>query len=138
MDDGVFEELRRCGTDRPARLLMARWQRDGAALLLLLLVARHSGVPVSGLLGQSRGRSRVAGARQLAMYLTSVLLDRTQTDVGRLYGRDRTTVTHACRVIEDRRDDPAFEAEVAALERRFALEAGRAPAAAGEARHALA
>ena len=31
--------------------------------------------------------------------------------------RDRTTVGHACQVVEDRRDEPAFDAFVATLER---------------------
>jgi chromosomal replication initiation ATPase DnaA len=66
------------------------------------------------------------------MYLTHVLLSRTLTEVGRLYGRDRTTVAHACNAVEDRRDDPALEAEIEAIESRLAAE----PDVAEELRHA--
>jgi hypothetical protein len=29
--------------------------------------------------------------------------------VGRLFERDRTTAAHACRLVEERRDDPAID-----------------------------
>jgi hypothetical protein len=31
-------------------------------------------------------------------------------------GRDRSTVTHACSIMEERRDDPAFDRWIDALE----------------------
>ena len=63
-----------------------------------------------GLLGHpTRGRSRVAFARQVAMYLAHVMFGLTLTDVGRAFGRDRTTVSHACALVEDARDNPEFD-----------------------------
>jgi chromosomal replication initiation ATPase DnaA len=63
-----------------------------------------------GLLGHpTRGRSRVAFARQVAMYLAHVTFGLTLTDVGRAFGRDRTTVSHACALVEDARDNPDFD-----------------------------
>lgn len=59
--------------------------------------------------GPSRGRAHVAYARQVAMYLAHVAWGMSLTDVGRLFDRDRTTVAHACEVVEDRRDDPAMD-----------------------------
>ncbi len=56
-------------------------------------------------------------ARQIAMYVCHVVLRLSLSEIGRAFGRDRTTVGHACHVVEDRRDDPAFEAFVSALER---------------------
>ncbi|MGE0024726.1 MAG: hypothetical protein AB7S70_13975, partial [Hyphomicrobium sp.] len=38
------------------------------------------------------------------------------TDVGQVFSRDRTTVAHACAVIEDRRDDPAFDRALELME----------------------
>jgi len=64
----------------------------------------------------SRGRAKVALARQVAMYLAHVACGLTLTDTGRLFGRDRTTVAHACGVIEDRRDDPLFDRSLDLLE----------------------
>ncbi|OYW54589.1 MAG: hypothetical protein B7Y80_05960 [Hyphomicrobium sp. 32-62-53] len=57
----------------------------------------------------NRGPARVALARQVAMYLTHVACGLTLTDVGRLFARDRTTVAHACAVVEDLRDDAKFD-----------------------------
>ena len=64
----------------------------------------------------TRGRAPVAFARQVAMYITHVGLGLTLTDVGTAFGRDRTTVRHACRSIEDRRDEPAFDRTLDLLE----------------------
>lgn len=64
----------------------------------------------------TRGRARVALARQVAMYLAHVGCGLSLTETGRLFGRDRTTVAHACGVIEDRRDDPVFDRALDLLE----------------------
>jgi chromosomal replication initiation ATPase DnaA len=64
----------------------------------------------------TRSRAPVALARQVAMYLTHVAYGFTLTDVGRLFSRDRTTAAHACRLIEDKRDDPAFDVSLDCLE----------------------
>ena len=57
----------------------------------------------------TRGRPRVAFARQVAMYLAHVACGLNLTEVGHLFSRDRTTVAHACGLIEDLRDDGAFD-----------------------------
>jgi hypothetical protein len=66
--------------------------------------------------GPSRGNAEVALARQIAMYLMHVSCEMSQVDVGRLFHRDRTTVRHACAVIEDRRDDAQFEQTMVLVE----------------------
>lgn len=66
------------------------------------------------------------------MYLMHVVLRRPYAEVARFFGRDRTTVAHACSHIEDRRDEPAFEADVARLESLIAGE----PEPVAERRHA--
>jgi chromosomal replication initiation ATPase DnaA len=43
------------------------------------------------------------------MYLAHVAGGLTLTDVGRRFGRDRTTVAYACLLIEERRDDPRLD-----------------------------
>lgn len=68
-----------------------------------------------------RCRRQVAFARQVGMYLAHVGGGLPMTEVGRMFARDRTTVSHACAVIEDRRDDPTFDRALAVLE--FALTA---------------
>ncbi|MBN9259243.1 MAG: hypothetical protein J0I57_08215 [Hyphomicrobium sp.] len=70
-----------------------------------------------GLLGHpTRGSSRVAFARQVAMYLAHVTFGLTLTTVGRAFGRDRTTVAHACALVEDARDNPDFDRTLELLE----------------------
>jgi len=64
----------------------------------------------------TRCRAQVALARQVAMYLAHVAYGFTLTDVGRLFKRDRTTAAHACRLIEDKRDDTAFDVSLDCLE----------------------
>lgn len=67
------------------------------------------GVPLNELRATTRRKAHIASARQVAMYLAHVTCGLTLTEVGTLFGRDRTTVAHACGVVEDRRDDPCFD-----------------------------
>lgn len=59
----------------------------------------------------------VSRVRQIAMYVAHVVLRLTMGEVGAGFGRDRTTVLHACQVIEDLRDDPEFDRVVLMTER---------------------
>ena len=81
-----------------------------------IAVAQVFGVDAAALDGGTRGRAEVALARQAAMYLAHVACEKTLTEVGRMFARDRTTVAHACAVIEDRRDDPMFDRVIELLE----------------------
>lgn len=55
--------------------------------------------------------------RQISMYVCHVVLQISLTDIGYAFRRDRSTVSHACHVVEDRRDDPAFDDFIASVER---------------------
>lgn len=59
----------------------------------------------------------VARVRQIAMYVAHVQLQLSMSEVGRGFGRDRTTVLHACHLIEDMRDDPEFDRHVSLTEK---------------------
>ena len=65
-------------------------------------------------------RPRAAFARQVAMYLAHVACGSSLTEVGALFARDRTHVSHACSVVEDRRDDPELDGRLEHLERAVA------------------
>lgn len=64
-----------------------------------------------------RTSNGVARVRQIAMYVTHVSLGVTMQEVGRGFGRDRTTVRHACHLVEDMRDDEDFDLAVVRTER---------------------
>lgn len=113
------------------RVLSGGREVDPPATDVAELIAGEFGVPLAMLFKASRCTAPVALARQVAMYLTHVMLGRTLTEVGTFYGRDRTTVAHACRLVEDMRDCPDFETRIAALEGRIER-GGRTLPAGGE------
>ena len=73
-------------------------------------IARHE------LWAQTRGSPTIAFGRQVAMYLAHISCGLTLTEVGRLFGRDRTTVAHACGLVEDRREHAPFGRALELLE----------------------
>ncbi len=64
----------------------------------------------------SRCEQAVARVRQIGMYVVHVTLGMSMTEVGRVFGRDRSTVAHACHLIEDMREDPDFDGIVHTVE----------------------
>jgi len=68
-------------------------------------------------MGPGRPCLEVARIRQLAMYVAHVTLHLSMKEVGVGFGRDRTTVLHACQLIEDLRDDVEFDRMVVMTER---------------------
>lgn len=109
MYDTLFTSTRQAAARRTAR-------RRGPCAPVIDLIVRQKRVPERLLTDAGRGSQRSARARQLAMYLSHVVLGRTMAEVGVAFGRDRTTVSHACALIEDMRDDPAFDEEVSRYE----------------------
>lgn len=108
-------------SDPPALTPAARPEPDGQdpdarARLAIALVSAADGITVELLLALHRSPAPVAAARQLAMYLAHVGLGLSQSDVARAFRRDRSTVAHACRRIEDLRDGASFDQRVAQLE----------------------
>lgn len=74
------------------------------------------GVEAQELKAPTRGEHDVALARQVAMYMAHVALGISLKQVAKNFGRDRATARHACRVIEDLRDEPDFDARVSGIE----------------------
>jgi len=72
--------------------------------------------PLRDLRSPTRGTAQTAFARQAAMYLAHVSCGLSFTDIGRIFHRDRTTVAHACGLIEDRRDDARVDRTLDLLE----------------------
>lgn len=89
---------------------------SGDLAAVLALISREKNVPIRLLVHASRCRANTARARQLAMYLAHVVQGVSLTAIGEAFGRDRTTVSYACGLIEDLRDDPQLDAELDTLE----------------------
>jgi hypothetical protein len=84
--------------------------------LTAIATAAAFALPVGELIADTRRSHYVAFARQSAMYLAHITFGLNYAEVGRAFGRDRTTAAYACRLIEERRDDPAVDAVLGALE----------------------
>lgn len=106
-EDGTAGKRHRVLPDREARRIR---------IVIEAAVAEVFGVPRNDLGRPSRGKAPIALARQAAMYLAHVSCRLNLTDVGQIFARDRTTVAHACAVIEDRRDDAVFDRALELME----------------------
>lgn len=80
------------------------------------LVSVVTGVPLSDIRALDRKDARTSRARQLCMYLISVAWQWPFYRIGAAFGRDRTTVGHACRRIEDLRDNHLWDEQIERLE----------------------
>ena len=89
---------------------------------LLEIVALIYDVKLSQLVSPTRGRKNIAFARQVAMYLAHTGGGLSLSAVGRLFERDRTTVAHACALVEDGRDDPLFDRTLGHIESAMACQ----------------
>lgn len=87
-----------------------------AGRFVIALVSLATGVSEAAIMAPNRGPWDTARARQLAMYLLHTSLSASYGEVARAFNRDRTTVSHACRLMEDMRDDPIHDALLARLE----------------------
>jgi chromosomal replication initiation ATPase DnaA len=79
-------------------------------------VLRAFDLPLLSLRSRHRGRAQIAFARQVAIYVAHVYMGMTLTKAARLFGRDRTTAAHACRTVEDKRDDRLVDLKVESIE----------------------
>ena len=82
------------------------------------------GIPQSEFRGRPKTQ-RVARARQMAIYLAHVGFGLNYTNLGEAFGRDRTTIRHACFRIEDARDEIRFDRALDLLEGALRAHAGR-------------
>ncbi len=64
-------------------------------------------------------KSNVAFARQLAMYLCNVAANMSLREISDVFRRDRSTVSHACHAIKDRRERPTFDRQIDLLKNEF-------------------
>lgn len=115
------EPTERCARARSPLLLCLPKGREERALAcceaVIDLAAALFNVCGKELRRPGRTGLEVARVRQIAMYAAHVNLEISMREVGKGFGRDRTTVIHACQTIEDMRDDQEFDRHVATFER---------------------
>lgn len=91
------------------------WSKCICDALLSLLVAFFK-VPMQELCSPRRGNSKVARVRQFGMYIAHTMFGMSMSEVALAFSRERTTVKHACHVIEDLRENKSFDYSVSAFE----------------------
>jgi chromosomal replication initiation ATPase DnaA len=100
--------------------------RDAAkARLSADIVGYALGLSSADIMIDEKGRPELSFARQVAMYLCYTAFELSLARVAVAFERDRSTVSHACHRVEDRRDEPQFDQWVETLEamtRRAPLE----------------
>jgi len=84
---------------------------------LIDLLSAAFGVCGKELRSPLRGRREVSGIRQIGMYIAHTSFGMAMSEVAVGFSRDRTTVMHACHLVEDRRDDEDFDAIISSFER---------------------
>ncbi len=89
---------------------------EARAGMVTAIIAYALEIPLEEVQAEGRGSAEAAFARQVAMYLAHVALEMSLARIAAAFGRDRSTVSHACHLVEDRRDDPAFEDWIDQLE----------------------
>lgn len=100
-----------------ARRAKARWNSVVLCQCVLEQASALFGIPVPELRRPGRSAMPVARVRQIAMYVSHIVLGLSMRDVGIGFERDRTTVLHACQVVEELREAPEFDAAVLMMER---------------------
>lgn len=94
-----------------SRRILARMAKE--------VVCEAFALPHAALLAQERGAAGPSRARQTAMYLAHVVGQVPLCEVAEHFGRDRSTVSHACIAIEDSRDSPLFDMQLDYMEARL-------------------
>ena len=84
--------------------------------LVAALVALEFDVECPHMFSAKKGPSSLSFARQVTMYLVHVVYQINLSRVARVFKRDRTTVSHACHMVEDCREDPLFDEKIMRLE----------------------
>ena len=86
------------------------------ARIVVSVVAMEFCVPEFVLTSRYKGSNKVSYARQIAMYLMRCVYGSTKQRIAEVFERHYTTVSHACTLIEEHRDDPVLDEKLLTLE----------------------
>jgi len=96
--------------------VVSRQYEKALAELVCAIVSIEFGIPTADLLSRTKGPAHMSYARQVAMYLMHVVFQIRIAGVGRAFGRDPSTASYACRIIEDERENTLFDHKLQILE----------------------
>lgn len=85
-------------------------------LIIVAAVSLEFGIVETNLVKPHKAGRHLRFARQVAMYLAHIVYELNHTQIGRLFSKDRSTVSHACKVVEDSREDGVFDMKLIRLE----------------------
>ncbi len=80
------------------------------------VVAQALSISEAEIMSRQRAKATIVFARQLSMYLSHVVGQLSLGQVSAEFGRDRTTVSYSCNMVEDRRDSPIFDDQIERME----------------------
>ena len=89
---------------------------SGLGSALFVLLSDFFQVPIEELRSTQRGSSHVARIRQFGMYIAHTMFGLSMSEVAHAFNRERTTIKHACHLIEDMREDTSFDRSVSSFE----------------------
>lgn len=100
---------------------------DAIRARVLSLVASIYDVPVGELVHVTRGSNKAVAARQVAMYLSHIVLAMTITDLAKAFHRRPSSTLHAVRRVEAMRENAKVDLTLSWLESflRDAMEAAQ-------------
>jgi chromosomal replication initiation ATPase DnaA len=103
----------------------ARTSADCAGLAQAL-AAYVYGVAITDVRASGRGKSKVALARQVAMYLCHTVFRLDVKELAKTFCRDDSTARHALQQVADMRHDAEFDRTIVYLESMLRQTAGEA------------
>jgi len=120
------EQARRSDTTNQSQrrgIESSHWEASTGLITRLVarLVATGFGISANDILISQRGNATIARARQLTAYLLHTGLSMTLSEIAVILSKDRTTIGHSCRVIEDLRDDPKFDDQISEFDETIKL-----------------
>jgi chromosomal replication initiation ATPase DnaA len=113
---------------RSVGISVRRAERSAAARagLAQALAAYAYGVAVTDVCAAARGNSKVALARQVAMYLCHTVFRLDAKELAETFGRDDSTARYALQQVSDMRNDTEFNRTIVYLESTLRRTAGDA------------
>ena len=106
-----------CDQEMPLDIILERTiSKQLAARFVNQMIAAAYEISGERLLIRDRGVVKVNRPRQISMYLMNTVLSFKFTEIAEFYDKDRTTVSHACGVIEELRDNPRFDRRMCEFE----------------------